>query len=87
MKARRRDCQFRPFRRQEATARRAQSTNHIKQLGLAVHNYNSVYGHLPQQAIFGKEGKPLLSWRVALLPYLEQTVLYKKFTGRSHLRS
>ena len=40
-------------------ARRAQSTNHIKQLGLAVHNYNSVYGHLPQQAIFGKEGKPL----------------------------
>jgi hypothetical protein len=60
-------------------ARRAQSTNHIKQLGLAVHNYNSVYGHLPQQAIFGKEGKPLLSWRVALLPYLEQTVLYKKF--------
>ena len=61
------------------TAAATQSNNHIKQLGLAVHNYNSVYNHLPQQAIFGKDGKPLLSWRVALLPYLDQAVLYKKF--------
>jgi serine/threonine protein kinase len=62
-----------------SAARRALSTNHIKQLGLAVHNFNSARAHLPQQAIFSKDGKPLLSWRVALLPYLDQAVLYQKF--------
>ena len=60
-------------------ARRAESVNNIKQLGLAVHNYNSAYGHLPQFAIFGKDGTPLLSWRVTLLPYLSQMILFKKF--------
>ncbi len=31
------------------------------------------------QAITDKDGKPLLSWRVAILPYLEQQELYNKF--------
>jgi serine/threonine protein kinase len=60
-------------------AKRAESVNHVKQLGLAVHNYHSSHQYFPQFAIFGKDGKPLLSWRVALLPYLEQSLLYKKF--------
>src|SRR5262249_28595600 len=30
-------------------------------------------------AIYSKEGKPLLSWRVAILPYIEQEPLYKEF--------
>ncbi len=31
------------------------------------------------QAITDKDGKPLLSWRVAILPYLDQQELYNKF--------
>ncbi len=34
---------------------------------------------LPSQAICDKDGKPLLSWRVALLPYLGQRELYEEF--------
>jgi Protein kinase domain/Protein of unknown function (DUF1559) len=60
-------------------ANRARSTNNLKQLSLAMHNHNSVYNYLPRHAIYSKDGKPLLSWRVALLPYLEQMPLYRKF--------
>ena len=34
-------------------------------------NYQSAEGHYPSAAITNKDGKPLLSWRVAILPYLE----------------
>src|SRR5262249_33469945 len=50
-----------------------------KQIGLAFHNYNDVYGKLPPAAIHDKNGKPLLSWRVAILPFIEQDNLYKQF--------
>jgi hypothetical protein len=53
--------------------------NNLKQLALAMNNHSSVYGYIPRQAIHGKDGKPLLSWRVALLPYLDQMPLYQKF--------
>ncbi len=33
----------------------------------------------PARAIFSKEGKPLLSWRVAILPYIEEQTLYDQF--------
>jgi hypothetical protein len=51
----------------------------IRQLIIAMHNYHSDYGYLPAQAICDKTGKPLLSWRVTLLPYLDQEPLYKQF--------
>ncbi len=60
-------------------AARAQTTNNLKQIGLAMHNYESTYGSCPAAAIIGKKGKPLLSWRVAVLPYIEQDNLYKQF--------
>jgi prepilin-type processing-associated H-X9-DG protein len=60
-------------------AQRAQSSNHLKQIALAMHNYHDTYGGLPDPAIRDDEGKPLLSWRVALLPYLEQQPLYEQF--------
>jgi prepilin-type processing-associated H-X9-DG protein len=59
-------------------ARRAQCVNNLKQIGLAFHNYESVNGVFPGN-IVDKDGKPLLSWRVAILPYLEQAELYEKF--------
>jgi prepilin-type processing-associated H-X9-DG protein len=58
---------------------RARSSNNLKQIGLALHNYEAIHGVLPAGAIVDKKGKPLLSWRVAILPYIEQNNLYSKF--------
>jgi Protein of unknown function (DUF1559) len=44
-----------------------------------MHNYHDVNGRFPPAAVYSKDGKPLLSWRVLLLPYLEQDALYKEF--------
>ncbi len=59
-------------------ARRAQCTNNIKQIMLAMHNYHSANNSFPRD-FTDKAGKPLLSWRVAILPYIEQAELYNKF--------
>jgi Protein of unknown function (DUF1559) len=64
----------------EPPATRAQiqkSANNLKQIGLAMHNFHDTYGHLPM-AILDKNGKPLLSWRVAILPFIEQDNLYRQ---------
>ena len=59
-------------------ARRSQCVNNLKQMGLAFFNYHDRNNSFPGN-IVSKQGKPLLSWRVAILPYLEQDTLYKKF--------
>ena len=59
-------------------ARRAQCVNNIKQIMLAMHNYVSANGSFPRD-ITDKNGRPLLSWRVAILPYVDQNPLYGKF--------
>ncbi len=58
---------------------RAVGQNNLKQLGLAMHNYESANAHFPPPAVTGKKGKPLLSWRVAVLPYVEQDNLMRQF--------
>jgi RNA polymerase sigma factor (sigma-70 family) len=60
-------------------ARLARSQQNLKQIGLALHNYHAAYGHFPPPAIYSRDGKPLLSWRVAILPFLEQDNLFKLF--------
>ncbi len=60
-------------------ARRSQCVNNLKQIGLAMHNYHSTWDCFPPAAITDENGKPLLSWRVAILPYLEQSSLYQQF--------
>ncbi|HLW67315.1 MAG TPA: DUF1559 domain-containing protein [Gemmataceae bacterium] len=63
-----------------ASADQIKSQNNIKQMTLAVINYADTYGGpMPSAAICDKNGKPLLSWRVAILPYIEQDNLYKQF--------
>ena len=59
-------------------ASRMQSSNNLKQIALGVHNYAAVHDHLPHD-ILDKNGKPILSWRVAILPYIEQDNVYKLF--------
>jgi hypothetical protein len=58
---------------------RTRSTNNLKQIGLALHSYHDVYKFLPPAGITDADGKPLLSWRVAILPFIEQQDLYKQF--------
>jgi prepilin-type processing-associated H-X9-DG protein len=60
-------------------ARRAQSMNNMKQIMLAMLNDETVHNVFPARANFDKQGKPLLSWRVHILPYLDENVLYKQF--------
>jgi hypothetical protein len=62
-------------------AARTQDQNNLKQFSLAMHNFASTYnGGFPQAAAFrAPDGTPLLSWRVAILPYIEQDYLYKQF--------
>ena len=60
-------------------ARRSQSVNNLKQIMLAFHNFHSTNDRFPPQAIRDRGGKPLLSWRVAILPFLEQQGLFNEF--------
>ena len=44
-----------------------------------MYNYREAHGRFPAAAIQGPDGKPLLSWRVAVLPYLAENDLYQSF--------
>jgi hypothetical protein len=61
----------------EAAAGRTKSMNNLKQIGLAMHNYHDTMGYFPSD-IVGPGGKPLLSWRVQILPYIEQDNMYRQ---------
>ena len=61
------------------STRRVACFNNLKQLGLAFHNYHNTHNTFPPAFTTDKQGKPLLSWRVAILPFIEQQALYKEF--------
>lgn len=64
------------------TARRTESMNNIKQLSIAVLNYEAAQGRLPTATMpVNGQGKEhvQLSWRVAVLPYLGHEALYREF--------
>jgi beta-lactamase regulating signal transducer with metallopeptidase domain/type II secretory pathway pseudopilin PulG len=62
-----------------AAARRAQAMNNLKQIALAMHNYVSTHKTFPPAVLYGPDGKTPYSWRVALLPYLEQESLFRQY--------
>ena len=59
-------------------ARRNQSINNLRQIGLAALNYESALQRFPS-AKYGKDGNAGLSWRVAILPFIEEQELYEQF--------
>jgi hypothetical protein len=66
--------------RVRAAATRQRSANNLRQLAIAMHNYaDSNRSVFPPAAVYDKDGKALLSWRVLILPYIEQEKLFKKF--------
>ncbi|WP_435011752.1 DUF1559 domain-containing protein [Tundrisphaera lichenicola] len=58
-------------------ARRAQCTNNLKQIGLAMHNYQSTYNCLPQ----GTKGCCWGTWLIPVLPYVEQVALFNAWNS------
>ncbi|GAB5441403.1 MAG: hypothetical protein Fues2KO_17520 [Fuerstiella sp.] len=60
-------------------ARRTQSKNNLKQIMLAMHNYHAVYGTFPPAVLLGPDGKTKYSWRVAILPFIDQNELYEQY--------
>jgi RNA polymerase sigma factor (sigma-70 family) len=60
-------------------ADRERSVNNLKQLAIALYNYHDANGTFPPSAVYSKDGKALLSWRVLVLPYLEEDQLFKQF--------
>ena len=60
-------------------ARRTKSMNNMKQLMLGLLYHHDTRGAFPAHANYSEDGKPLLSWRVHVLPFLEQQALYDKF--------
>lgn len=65
--------------RQKASTQYLQLQNTLKQFGLAMHNWHDVHKVFPAHANYSADEKPLLSWRVHLLPYLDNQELYNQF--------
>jgi hypothetical protein len=59
-------------------ARRVATANQLRQIAAAIHQYEIEKGHLPWAAE-SEEGKPPVSWRVRILPYLEEKPLYDQY--------
>jgi Protein of unknown function (DUF1559) len=51
----------------------------FQQLGIALHSFHDANGYYPGDVVDARTKKPLLSWRVLLLPYLEDDDLYRQF--------
>ena len=61
---------------------RMQHFNYLKQIGIAVFSFHEIHEQFPlgdKGMTKYQNGEPLLSWRVHLLPYLDQNPLYEKF--------
>jgi hypothetical protein len=65
--------------RVKMASRRAEGSNNLKQMALAMHNYHDAYKGFPAHASYDKQDRPLLSWRVHILPFIEQQDLYRQF--------
>lgn len=61
------------------TNQRLSCTSNLKQIALAMHNYHDANGAFPPAYTVDENGKPLHSWRVLILPYLEEQLLYEEF--------
>lgn len=60
-------------------SQRRRCDERVHTLGLALHEYHRVQQHLPAPALADRDGRPLLSWRVAILPQLGYQSLYDQF--------
>ncbi len=76
-----REPQLRDSRSEEEKKRlaRLRAGENLRKVGIGIHEYADANQRFPPPAIKGKDGTPLLSWRVAILPYLGHKELYDEF--------
>ena len=59
--------------------RRPRCENNLKQIGIALHSYHEEHGCFPPPYLADASGKPMHSWRVLLLPYMDGQHLYERY--------
>lgn len=69
--------------RSSAPAREAvkdiKSQNNLRHIAIGINHHQQTYKRWPASFNAGPDGAPLLSWRVHLLPFLDEEALYKQF--------
>lgn len=55
------------------------SASRLCQLSMGLRNYHEIYGCLPPAYVADEHGKPMHSWRVLILPFIEQQALYNAY--------
>jgi len=56
-----------------------QEMNALKWIAIAMQSYEREHGHFPPPVVTDRTGRPLYSWRVALLPYLDEKAMHERF--------
>jgi hypothetical protein len=59
--------------------RLVQCQNNLRQIGLALLQYQQQYDSFPPAYVADAQGRPLSSWRVLILPYLDEQEVYDRF--------
>lgn len=59
--------------------RRLSCAHNLRSIGVALNAYHEKYGSLPPAYIADENGKPMHSWRVLVLPFMEQEAIYKRY--------
>jgi hypothetical protein len=66
-----------------STPREARSrtfcADHLRQIAVALYEYRQDYGSFPPAYVADRDGRPMHSWRVLILPYLRCQSLYKRY--------
>jgi hypothetical protein len=60
-------------------SQRSQCKYNLRQIGLAMYNYHETFGSFPPAYITDENGRPMHSWRVLILPFLDQAALYNEY--------
>lgn len=60
-------------------ARRSACKNNLKMIGLALHNYHDAYDSFPPAYVADANGRPMHSWRVLILPFIDKGLLYERY--------
>jgi hypothetical protein len=60
-------------------SQRHKCANNLKHIAIALHMYHEDHGSLPPAFVADESGRPMHSWRVLILPYLEEKALYDQY--------
>lgn len=58
----------------------AHCQHNLKQISLALLNYHDAHGQFPPPYVADANGKPIHSWRVLILPFIEEQWLYQRYS-------